>query len=425
VLNDTLTINNIPMTIVGVAPPGFYGTTTHENERFFVPLWLAPRISRWRTPDNRRDWWIYVTARLKPGVTMGQAQAQLAPTFTVIVRDLEYPAQRERLSETARAAVLARKLVLEPGGRGHSGSREETRAIVALLFAVTALVLLIACANVANLLMARASERASEVAVRLAVGGSGLAVFRLLFAESALLALLGGIGSLAVARLTMFLILGLMPVEDAELLAFSIDAPVLLFTAGASALTALLFGVAPAMHAVRGRTTTPLAQGRTTATRTTARVRSSLAGSQVALATALLGLSGLLIASLANLATVDLGVERAGLSVFRIAPILNGYTPERWLTLYAQVEAAIRQTPGVVLVSGATIRLLDDTRSTNNMTVSGFTAGPDDDTDASYIDIGPRYFSTLGIPLRAGREFTDADTADTRPVAIVNQAFVR
>jgi predicted permease len=425
VLNDTLTVNNIPMTIVGVAPPGFYGTTTLENERFFVPLRLAPRISRWRTPENRRDWWIYATARLKPGVTLVQAQAQLTPMFTAIVRDLEYPAQRERLSETARAAVLARTLVLEPGDRGHGGNRDEAQTILALLLAVTALVLLIACANVANLLMARAAERASEVSVRLAVGGSGHAVFRLLFLESALLALLGGVGSLGVARLTMLLLLGLMPVDDAEVLAFSLDLPILLFTIAVSAFTALLFGVAPAVHAVRARTATPLAQGRTTATRATARVRSSLAGSQVALATALLGLSGLLIVSLANLATVDLGVERTGLSVFRIAPVLNGYTPERWLTLYGQVEAAIRQTPGVISVSAATIRLLDDTRSTGNLTVSGFTAGPDDDTDASYIDIGARYFSTLGIPLRAGREFTEADTAETRPVAIVNEAFVR
>ena len=425
VLNDTLTVNNIPMTIVGVAPPGFYGTTSLENERFFVPMRLAPRVSRWRDPESRRDWWIYVTARLKPGVTMAQAEAQLAPAFTGLVRDLEYPAQEARLSEAARKAVLARKLLLEPGDRGHSGNREESQAIIALLFAVTALVLLIACANVANLLMARASERASEVSVRLAVGGSGQAVFRLLFVESALLALLGGVGSLAVARVTMVLLLGLMPVEDAEVLAFSLDLPILLFTAAATGLTALLFGVAPAVHAVRARTTTPLGQGRSTATRATARVRSSLAGSQVALATALLALSGLLIVSLANLATVDLGVERAGLSLFRIAPILNGYTQERSLALYTQIDAALRQTPGVVSVSGATLRMLDDSASSSNMFVSGFTPGPDADSDASYINIGPQYFSTLGIPLRAGREFTEDDTADARPVAIVNEAFVR
>jgi predicted permease len=145
----------------------------------------------------------------------------------------------------------------------------------------------------------------------------------------------------------------------------------------------------------------------------------------VALATALLALSGLLIVSLANLARVDLGLERSGLSVVRIAPILNGYTPERALALYARIEEALRQSPGVVAVSGATVRLLDDSSSTNNMTVSGFTAGPDADTNANFTNVGTRYFATLGIPLLAGREFSEGDTAATRPVAIVNQAFVR
>ncbi|HEV8395971.1 MAG TPA: ABC transporter permease [Vicinamibacterales bacterium] len=425
VLNDTLIVNNVPMTIVGVAPPGFYGTTKMENERFFVPLRLAPRISRWRAADNRREWWIYVTARLKPGLSMAQAAAQMQPPFSPLVRDLEYPAQESGLSEKARAAVLARRLVLEPGSRGQNGNEEEEQTIFALLFTITGFVLLIACANVANLLMARATERAAEVAVRLAVGASGWSVFRLLFVESALLALLGGAGSLVVARATMVALLGLLPVEDGEVLAFALDVPVLLFTAAASMATALLFGVAPAVHAVRARAANPATSGRSTATRATARMRASLAGSQVALATALLAVSGLLILSLANLTQVDLGLRRDGLSLFRISPILNGYTPPRTVTLYSQIEAALQQTPGVVSVSGATVRLLDDSSSQSSITVTGFTAGPDDNTSASYTHIGSHYFATLGIPLVAGREFTDADASDARPVAIVNEAFVR
>jgi predicted permease len=425
VLNDTLIVNNVPMTIVGVAPPGFYGTTTLENERFFIPLRLAARVSRWRDAESRRDWWIYVTARLRPGISMAQAQAQMRPPFSAIVRDLEFPAQRNNLSETARAAVLARTLDLEPGSRGHSGNREESQAIIILLFAVTVFVLLIACANVANLLMARATERAAEVSVRLAVGASRWALFRLLFVESALLALLGGVAALGVARVTMVLLLGLMPVEDAEVLEFALSLPVFLFTGAASLVTAVLFGLAPAVHALRARAGHAAAPGRATASRATARVRASLAGSQVALATALLALSGLLIVSLSNLARVDLGLERSGLSLFRIAPILNGYTPERALALYSQIETALRGVPGVVGVSGATVRLLDDSSSGSGITATGFTPGPDTNTNASFTNVGTRYFSTLGIPLIAGREFTDADTATTRPVAIVNQAFVR
>jgi predicted permease len=425
VLNDTLVVNNVPMTIVGVAPEGFYGTTKMENERFFVPMRLAPRLSRWRTPDSRRDWWIYVTARLAPGVSMAQAEARMRPPFSAVVRDLELPAQRAELSERARAAVLGRTLVLEPGSRGHIGDSDESQAILTLMFAVTGFVLLIACANVANLLMARATERASEVSVRLAVGASRWAVFRLLFVESTLLALLGGAGSIAVAAGTMAGILGMLPVDDGEILAFSLDTSVLLFTAVVSLGTALLFGVAPALHALRGPAGSSAGPGRSTATRTTARLRASLAGGQIALATALLAVSGLFIVSLTNLARTDLGVDRAGLSVFRIAPILNGYSPERALTLYSQIETALLQAPGVVSVSEATLRLLDGSSSGSNVTVSGFTAGPDADTNARTTNIGARYFSTLGIPLVAGREFTEADAAGTRPVAIVNQAFVR
>jgi predicted permease len=425
VLNDTLVVNNVPLTVVGVAPEGFYGTTKMENERFFVPMRLAPRLSRWRTPESRRDWWIYVTARLAPGVSMAQAQARLQPPFSALVRDIELPAQREELSERARAAVLTRRLVLEPGSRGHVDDSDESQAILTLMFAVTSLVLLIACANVANLLMARATERASEVSVRLAVGASGWAVFRLLFVESILLALLGGAGSIAVAQLTIAGILTMLPVEDGQLLAFSLDASVLVFTAVVSLTTALLFGVAPAVHALRVPAGPPAGPGRSTATPATARLRASLAGGQIALATALLALSGLLLISLVNLASIDLGIERAGLSVFRVAPVLNGYTPERSLALYAQIEEALDRAPGVASVSGATVRLLDGSTSRNDLTVSGFTAGPDGDTNARTANVGTRYFSTLGIPLIAGREFTEADTADTRKVAIVNQAFVR
>jgi predicted permease len=425
VLNDTIVLNNVPLTIVGVAPPGFYGTTKMENERFFVPMRLAPRLTRWRTPDSRRDWWVYATGRLAPGVSMARAEAQMRPLFSAVVRELEFPAQRAELSERARAAVLARTLVLAPGDRGHIDDSDEAQAILTLMFAVTGFVLLIACANVANLLMARATERASEVAVRLAVGASRWSVFRLLFVESVLLAVIGGASSIAVARLTMVGILGMLPVDDGELLAFSLDTPVLVFTALVSLATALLFGIAPAAHALRAPAGTPATPGRSTATRATARLRAALAGGQIALATALLALSGLLVVSLMNLAGTDLGVNRAGLSLFRIAPILNGYTPERSLALYARIEAALLQSPGVVAVSGATVRLLDGSTSRNDMTVSGFTAGPDADINARTTNVGLRYFATLGIPLVSGREFTDADTAGSRKVAIVNQAFVR
>jgi predicted permease len=426
VLNDTLTVNGVPLTIIGVAAPGFKGTSTMENERFFVPLGLAPRLTRWRDPESRRDWFIYAFGRLAPGVSMAQAEARLRPPFAALVRDVDLPAQKARLDARGQAAYAARTVVLEPGNRGHDANRQETQAILGILLAVTAFVLLIACANVANLLLARATERVAEVAVRLAVGASSLRVFRLMFIESMVLAAAGGSAALLVARLTMAGLLTLIPSDDADVLNLSLDGNVLLFTMSLSLATALVFGIAPAIHVLRrAPDSTPGAAARTTSARATTRMRALLAGGQVALATALLALAGLLVVSLANLTRMDLGVQRAGLSMFRISPVLNGYPPPQSLALFDRIEASLAELPGVVSVSAATIRILDDSSSGSNVTATGFTPGPDSDVHADYTDVAPRYFATLGVPLIAGREFTTADTAGTPAVAIVNEAFVR
>ena len=426
VLNDTIVLNGVPMTIVGVAAPGFDGTSRMDYERFFVPLRIAPRVSRWRDSTSRRDWWIYVMARLKPGVSMAQAEAQINPPFSAIVREVDLPAQQNDLSGTARQTYAARRIVLEAGSQGHFGEIDEARTILGLLFAVTALVLLIACANVANLLLARAAERRAEIGVRLAIGASAFRVFRLMFAESTLLAGLGAAGALLVGSATTSAINTLLPADEALLLAYTPNRAVLIFTLALSAATALFFGLAPAIQAVRTRpSAAPATQARATGSRATARMRSLLAGSQLALATALLALAGLFVVSLTNLARTDLGVQRAGLSMFQIAPILNGYAPPRIMALYDQVENALVAVPGVVSVTGSSVRLLDGRSNATNMVVEDFTPGADANTNARFANVGTRYFSTLGIPLVAGREFTAADTPASRPVAIVNQAFVR
>jgi len=425
VLNDILTVNGVPMTIVGVAARGFDGTSKAEAARFFVPLRAASRITRWRDPADRRSAWIYALGRLAPGVSMTQAEARLRPPFESMIREVELPIQRPGLSETARQAFAARTVVLQAGGRGHNGNREETQVILTLLFTVAGFVLLIACANVANLLLARAAERTAEVGIRLAVGASRLRLVRLMLVESSLLALAGGAGALLVAGATMAGIQTMLPTSDAEVLAFAINPAVLTFTLALSLVTALVFGLAPVVHTLKATpASTPMA-GRTTAPRGATRVRALLAGGQVALATALLAVAGLFVASLNNLAQVDLGVDRTGLSMFRLAPILNGYTPPRVLAFYDDVDQALRALPGVVAVSQGSVRILDDSSSANNMVIDGYTPGPDADVNARFTLIGTRYFSTMGIPLIRGREFTAADALDAPPIAVVNEAFVR
>ena len=431
VLNDTLVINGVPMTIVGVAPDGFRGTTTMQRPQVFVPLTMSARVRPgWEGIARRNDHWLYVFGRLKPGLGREQAQGLLNVPFTGLIRDVEYPALRSGIgSDRARAAFQARQIFLRDGARGQNSERGqgEIRSIFTLLFAVTGFVLLIACANVANLLLARANDRATEITVRLSLGASVTRLVRLLLAEACLLGLAGAVAAVAVAYITLRALVTMLPIDDRDLLAIGINGPALLFTTGLGLATGVLFGLFPAAHAIRTSLATGFAarSGRASESRAASRFRASLAAAQIALATALLAQSGLLIVSLVNISRADLGIDRNGLVAFRLAPRLNGYTPERTLAFFDRLEDDLRALPGVMSATSSTHPLLADSDSTANVTVEGFQAGPDADTNVSVASVSTDYFRTVGIPLLAGREFTRSDVTGRQKVAIVNEAFVR
>jgi putative ABC transport system permease protein len=424
VIGDAVIVNGEAMTIVGVAAAGFQGTTTTDRAQVFVPLAMSGRVLG--RSDQRNDHWLYLTARLQPGMTRDRAQAAINVPFTSIIRDVEFPAQRRGMGDQARQQFLQRQIVLENGSRGRDANRDETRVILALLLSVTGLVLLIACANLANLMLARAAARAGEIALRLSIGAAPRRVIRLLTTEALLLGLLGGAAALLVARATLAALMTTMPADDAARLPFELNRTILLFTLALSLGTSILFGLFPAVHAVRRISgTQPTQLGGLGNARSTSRVRTGLATAQIALATALLAQAGLFITSLVNVARVELGIRREGVISFRLSPYLNGYAPERAFALFDRVEADLKGLPGVVAVTASTIPVLSDTESTNNVTVEGFTGGPEADTNASIARIGADYFRTLGIALTAGREFTDADRDGAAKVAIVNEAFAR
>jgi predicted permease len=431
VLNGALVINGVPMTIVGVAPAGFRGTTKMERPQVFVPLTMAARVRPgWNRMEQRNDHWLYVFGRLKPNLTREQAQGLLNVPFTALIRDVEYPALRRGIgSERARAAFQARQVFLRDGARGQNSERNqrEMRSVMTLLFAVTGFVLLIACANVANLLLARANDRSTEISVRLSLGASAMRLVRLLLTEACVLGMAGAAAALIVSDATMRGLMTMLPVEDRELFTVGMNLPALAFTAGLGLLTGVIFGLLPAAQTVRRSLVTGLSarSSRTSGPRGAARLRASLAAAQIALATALLAQSGLFIVSLVNISRADLGIDSEGLITFRLAPSLNGYTPERTLAFFDQLEDDIRALPGVSAATSSTHPLLADSDSTTNVTVEGFDAGPDADTTVSYALVSTDYFRTVGVPLLAGREFTRADVTDRPKVAIVNEAFVR
>jgi len=426
-LNQTMIVNGQAMTIVGVAPRGFTGTTIGAEPKVFVPVTLRRPVNPWfERMDNRRNYFLYVFGRLKPGISIEQARASLDPQYRAIVNDVEATLQTGMSPQTL-ARFKTKPILLEPGARGQSAIPNTARPSLRLLLGVTAFVLIIACANIANLLLARSAARAGEMAVRLSIGASrGRLVFQLL-TESLLLAVLGGIAGMFVAQWTLDLIASLLPNFAATTLDFHVDRTAMLFGAALTIGTGLLFGLFPAIHSTRPDLVSSLKgqAGQPSGARAAARFRTSLATAQIALSMALLVSAGLFTKSLMNISRVDLGVKVDNVIMFGLSPELNGYTPARTKQLFERLEEELAALPGVNGVTSALVPLLGGSNWGNDVAVEGFPAGPDTDTNSRFNEVGPEYLRTLGVPLIAGREFRRADGAGAPKVAIVNEAFAK
>ena len=427
VINQPLIVNGQALTIVGVAPRGFHGTTIGDHPLFYVPISMRDVVTpQSKVLEDRRAYWIYLFARLKPGVSREQAREALSGHYRHIMTDVEVPLQKG-MSEATLAKFRVRDVQLEPGERGQSSVPEESRQPLTLLFSVTIIVLLICCANVANLLLGRAARRSTEMAVRLSIGAGRKHIVAQLLTESLLLAVAGGVAGLLVARWTLTAMSWLLPDGAGQTLSLALDADMLLVAAGLSVTTGLLFGLFPAIHSTRPNLVTALKAnaGQPSGARAAARFRITLATAQIALSMALLIAAGLFTKSLANITRVDLGLKTEQLVVFGVAPMLNGYTPQRSHEIFARIEERLRQLPGVTGVTSSMVRLASGDAWGTSFSVQGFTAGPDTDTQAMYTFVGSDYLRTLGVPLIAGREITSADTFNSPKVALVNDAFVR
>jgi predicted permease len=427
VLNQPMVVNGQTLTIVGVAPRGFSGTTIGAEPQVFVPITLKDPVNPWsERSSNRRNYFIYLFARLKPGVPIDGAKASLNPQYHAIITDVEAPLQKG-MSDQTMARFCAKSIGLERGARGQSSIPNNAGPSLKLLLGVTAFVLVIACANIANLLLARSAARAGEMAVRLSIGASRWQLIAQLLTESWLLALLGGAAGIAVAQWTLDLIASLLPVFATAGFAWTVDRTALTFASALAIGTGLLFGLFPAIHSTRPDLASALKgqSGQPSGARSAARFRTSLATAQIALSMALLVSAGLFTKSLMNISRVDLGVKVDNVVTFGISPALNGYTPVRTTQLYERLEDELRALPGVTGVADALVALLAGNNWGNDVSVEGYPAGPDTDMNSRYNEIGVGYFRTLGVPLIAGREFTRGDAAGAPKVAIVNEAFAK
>ena len=427
IIGGTIVVNAVPMTIIGVGPEGFTGTTMTALPQIFVPISMRERlVAGFKGLDKRNNYWVYLFARLQPGATIEQAKAAVDVPYSAIVNDVEAGLQTD-MSPATLARFKAKRVTVEPGARGQSNITRDAGPALTLLLAVTGFVLLIACANIANLLLARGAARASEMAVRLSIGASRWQVVRQLLTESALLAAIGGALGLVVARWSLTGIIALIPREDTSFMSDRLDPTTLMFTAAVAITTGLLFGLFPALHSTRPDLVSAIKStaGQPSGARAASRFRTALATTQIALSTMLLILAGLFTKSLMNLSRVELGISTERLVTFGLSPDRNGYTPERSKALFERVEDELAAVPGVSGAAGALVPLLAGNNWGNGVSVQGFTAGPDTDTSSMYNEVSPGYFGTVGMRLLGGRDFTRGDIDGGPKVAIVNEAFAR
>jgi predicted permease len=410
--------------ILGVAPPGFSGILVGSDADIWFPLTMQPQVLPGRNYLEPRDTlWLQVMGRLAPGMTLKRADAGINVTFQQALRawSAALPTQKERRQ------MLGERIQLRPGNHGASALRGEFADPLLLMMAVVGAVLLIACANIANLMLARASARQREIGIRLALGAARGRVVRQLLTESFLVAALGGAAGILLSVGGTRLLLALVSTGfDNLALDVPLDYRVLAFTAGIALFTLLLFGLAPAIRGTRldvNRTLSANARG-SSGGPTDVRSGRLLGITQVSLSLVLLMGATLFVRSLSNLLTQALGYHHAHLLMVKLDPAAARYTGPGAIALYERVREQLATLPGV---RGATLSNtgLFDGDSGDHISIDGSPVSDPEQLDSQWTEIGADYFRTLGIPLLRGREVSASDVARGTQVCVINESFQR
>ncbi|MBL8210147.1 MAG: ABC transporter permease [Bryobacterales bacterium] len=428
VIGSKISVNSYPMTIIGVSAAGFVGLDPSRSPQIRVPILMKPLLTPgWDDLANRRSRWVQTFGRLKPGYTAASAQAALQPLYrTILEHELTLPALRE-ISDFNRKRFLARKVELSPAANGYSETRRTFGTALIVLMAMVGLVLLIACANVANLLIARAMARRKEIAVRLAIGASQSQLLRQLLLESVVLSVSGAMVGILFSVWTISALLRLLPTGSTPLmLRAEPDARILAFNLALGIFTGILFGFVPALQSTRFDLWSTLKDvvGAIAGGAGSVRLRKVLVTAQVALSFLLLAGSGLFVRSLMNLKNTHTGFEQMdNLVTFQVQPALNGYSEERIQAFYKDLLENVRTLPGVKSAAFASVALLHGDEWDSEMGVEGYTANEAEDMQAFMNSLSPGYFNAMGVPLLDGRDFDWRDFKKQSNVAIVNRKF--
>ncbi len=423
IVGSTLYVQGQPVTVAGVAPPGFFGDRIRQSPpEIWIPLALEPVIERnslLHVPDSN---WLYALGRVKPGVSIGPLQEKMSNSLRL------WMGTREEYTQDGGSTIIPKQhVVITPGGAGIQNLQQETGKGLYLLMTISGLVLLVACANIANLLLARGTTRKADTSIRMALGAARSRLIRQMLTESVLLACLGGLAGLAVAYAGTRTILSLAFPDALNLpIAASPSLPVLGFAFLLSLVTGIVFGIVPAWitshsdpaEALRGVNRSTKDRG--------ALPQKSLIVFQAALSLVMLMSAGLLTKSLRNMEHQNFGIQTADRYVVHLDPAGAGYTPEKLPALYQALEQRFGAVPGVQSVGLALYSTLEGNNWGEEVFVEGRPdPGPNAHNGSSWDRVSPKFFETVGQPVIRGRGFTDADTATSQKVAVVNQAFVK
>jgi putative ABC transport system permease protein len=428
VLNKVLLINNLEMTVVGVSQAGFSGVQVGKTPDLYVPMMMTQQMTEYgETLDRWDDYWMTLLARRKPGVSEKQAEAGINAAYKPLLEE-ELPQMKSGWNEQKRKQFLEKKILLSTGSRGRTVLQRDSGAQIITLFVMVALVLLIACTNVANLLLARGAARQREFAIRTALGASRGRMVRQLLIESLLCAVGGGALGLLLGTWLMRI---LTPIVGANTgihgLTENLDTGVLLFAISATLLSGILFGIIPSWRVTRLGVSDVIKDQGSTSSASVAHVgfRKLLVAGQVAFTMLLLAGAGLFMRSLWNLRNQDLGLKTENVITFSIQPSLNGYDTPRSIALLDQTRARIASIPGVISVGSGDVATLSGDDEGSNITAEGGPQLAEELQDVDRIAISPNYFSTLGVPLLSGRELTEADGATAPKVALASESMVK
>jgi putative ABC transport system permease protein len=423
VFERRLTLNSHPVRIVGVAPPGFNGIQVGEAVEIYVPLCAEGTLIRENSALDKRDnWWLWIFARLKPGISEQQALARmntLAPQIFAATMPSGYPPDAQKYH-------LNRRFDLLPGANGYSNVRRDYKAALYTLMAAVGMVLLIACANVANLLISRAAVRRKEIAIRMAIGASRARLIRQLLTESVLLSSIGAVLGVLFAQWASRMLVHFLSTSNSNVvLDLSIDIRVLAFTTAVAVATGVLFGLAPAWQGTRVDPHSAMKANARGVVESHARfgLGKMLVTVQVALSLVLLIGAGLMLKTFAKLATVDTGFDKNQVLLIRVDPRYASVPPERRLPLYQELQRRLGAVPGVRSASFADITPVSGSDSNQIVHVDGYIAKSREDSVVWTNSISPGFFVTMETPLIAGRDFNEHDTLHAPLVAVINESM--